>query len=168
MRAARYDLVIEPHAELRRVFVLWRPGPSLVEAMSVAVDDRVYLDGIPQRVAEVRNTIGVDGRLWTDIHFGEGLWNDPHIRVFSEDKLQPAEIDTPDMVQAFASFGDVLMPLPTVIQDGKILLTLSSEETDDIGDTYVGAWPWQLYASTVDHGLMRVLEGTLSVLEPML
>jgi len=168
MRAARYDLVVEPHGELHRAFVLWRPAPSLVEAMNVTVDDRVYLDGLPQRIAEVRNTIGVDGRLWTDIVFGQGLWDDPHLRVFSEEKMQPAEKATPETVEALASFGDALATLPTSIEDDTILLALSSEDAQDMGDKYMGAWPWHMYVSTSELGIFRMLEGTLTVLEPML
>jgi hypothetical protein len=168
MRAARYDPVVEPHGELRRAFALWRPAPSLVEAMNVQVDDRVYLDGLPQRVAEVRNTIGVDGRLFTDLIFGHGLWDDPHLRVFSEEKVQPAERAVPLTAEALASFGDAIATLPTSIEDGAILLMLSSGEAQDMGDKYMGAWPWHMYVSTSDLGTFRMLEGTLTVLEPML
>lgn len=164
MRAARYDLVVETGADLRRVFQLWKPSGVTADAASLAIGDRMYLDGDPLRVAWTKTAVGVDGRYWTDLVFGNGAWDAPRVRLEATEQVMPAVPEPVAEVSAGVTVLADKLPLPVALYDSGESVALLLTEADTIGmSPLAGSWSWDMYVKTAAAGWFRLVEGIFTV-----
>ena len=162
MRAAHYDLLVETGADVARAFDVFMPADAPITASAVVVGQRIYVDQLPLVVGDMTTIRADDGGLWVDLIFGQGLWNDPHIRVAADEKMMPAEPVTPTAAKAATTINGTSTPLPTTISGDRVLLAMDSVFTDALAAS-IGAWSWDLYVTSQRLVRTRLVEGTLMV-----
>lgn len=162
MRAAHYDLTLETGVDFARAFEMWQPTGTLITAADVVPGQRIYLDGLPQRVHGKTTVTGTDGVAWVDLVFGQGAWCDPHLRVLATDMVMPAQPLYPNGAQAAFNLSGTKKELPTAINGSVVLVTVNHDESAALSPA-VGAWSWDLFTETDEWGWQRLVEGTLTI-----
>lgn len=168
MRAGNLDIVVETGTLMSRDVQVHVPGPP-VEAQTVTVGQRLFVDRVPQLVHAADTAAG-----WTTFRFGRGLYSDPRLTVTATALVVPAVPTV--VVDAIAAYSmetidldgiPVVETVPittTIAGDGlTVTLTVTADESEVWHDR-AGAHSWDLYVQTAVWDWQRVLEGTLTVL----
>lgn len=160
MRAARYDVAMEAGAECLRVVQLWAPDTTIPVTTLVA-GDRMYLDGIPEKVHSVELTPGA-----VTIRFRDGLWHQPSIVLAQTDKVMRAK---PWLVSdAKAAFGTTpgsskIVPTSVNLDGYSVTFGFTADDSNMMAP-YEGAHPWDLFVLPDPGEWVRIIEGTWIVL----
>ena len=165
-RPDRYDVTVATGAAWSATYVRYTPGTP-VAASTISAGDRVYVDGVPMRVASVRPE-GVRVVLT----FGEGLYDDYRLTLVADALVSPAEpVPITEAVAAWETFPiinpytePVTVEIPTTVEPDGVTVTLSmdADETALLAPDE-GAHSWDLYVRTADADWQRALEGTLTI-----
>lgn len=160
MRAANVDLVVETGTDFLRGFALYKPADIAIRADAVVAEQRIYLDGNPERVYSV--TPEPAGGV--TLRFREGLWWQPKIWLPADDMVMPAVPVLATSVKAAWSDPFRRHALNTWTSDAGelIVLGLTHHDTTALAP-YVGTWPWDLFVSTVELGYLRLAAGSMTI-----
>jgi len=160
-RAANVDLFVETGTDWARLFTLWQPTGEPIKSQDVQVNMRLYVDELPQLVYRVTPQGG--GTL---IHFGQGLWWQPTLWLPDDELIMPAQAVPILDARAAWETVDATIAIPfTISPDGtQVTLHYTSDESSALV-RYVGVWRWDLLASTLDYGWVRLAQGSLSIID---